>query len=93
MQSQVLLKDSLIKELVRVKNDTSKCNILYELINEIEDNNEWSKYNEELKKICELKLKRISKKDPYYLFYYKYLQVPIIMKVICTWKGQRMIRL
>jgi len=73
MQSQVLLKDSLIKELVRVKNDTSKCNILYELINEIEDNNEWSKYNEELKKICELKLKRISKKDPYYLFYYKYL--------------------
>jgi tetratricopeptide (TPR) repeat protein len=47
--------DDLKLALMKVKSDSERCYILYQLT-ELTDENEWPKYNEELKKIVELKL-------------------------------------
>ena len=47
--------DSLKIELKNEKNDSIKCDILSELVY-LGDDNEWPKYNLDLKQLCESKL-------------------------------------
>ncbi len=64
--------DSLKIELKNAKHDTARCNILNSMIEEESDYAVWSKYNEELLKITESKLKKTKQKDPEYKLYQKY---------------------
>ncbi|MBA3971532.1 MAG: tetratricopeptide repeat protein [Bacteroidetes bacterium] len=58
------LIDSLKTELKKAPNDTSRCNILYQMTENEYDATKWPEYNGQLKKIAELNLsKNLTKKD------------------------------
>ncbi len=65
--------DSLKTALKNAKHDTTRCYILSSMIEGESDGAVWSKYNEELLKITESKLKKTKQKDPEYKLYQKYL--------------------
>lgn len=65
--------DSLKSALKYAKHDTTRCNILNEMIDAESDDKIWPNYNEQVKSICEKNLKIISVKDSIRFFYLKKL--------------------
>ncbi len=63
--------DSLKLALKNAKHDTTRCNILNTMIEAEDDFNIWPKYNEELMKLAESKLKLTHQKTAEYKFYQK----------------------
>lgn len=64
--------DSLKLALKNVKNDTSKCKILDAIIEAEADEKIWPLYNEQLKTLCETKLKNLPKTHAEFKFFLKY---------------------
>lgn len=61
--------DSLNLVLKRATHDTTKCNLLVQLIESTADDNIWPKYNEQLISLTENKIKSTKKNSSEYIFY------------------------
>lgn len=64
--------DSLKLALKNAKHDTTRCSILNAMIEAEADDNIWPKYNNQLLKLCENKIKLISKTSSDYSIYLKH---------------------
>jgi tetratricopeptide (TPR) repeat protein len=67
------IMDSLKLALKKTVNDTTRCNILSAMIDNENDDAVWPAYNEEVRKIAELNLKKASLPKHLYLFWQKQL--------------------
>lgn len=67
--SQTAALDSLKYALSNAKEDSTRCNILNQMIEAEEEDAVWSKYNERLKKIVENQLQVLDPKSPLIGFY------------------------
>lgn len=73
IKAQSPVMDSLKLAFKQAKHDTTRCKILAVMVESDYDEKVWPVYNEQLKKLCENKLKGLSPSDPLYFFYSKYL--------------------
>ncbi|MES2566446.1 MAG: tetratricopeptide repeat protein [Bacteroidota bacterium] len=65
--------DSLKLAFRKAKHDTTRCHILAIMVESDYDEKVWPVYNEQLKTLCELRLKDLSSKGSLHVFYSKYL--------------------
>lgn len=72
-REQNVKMDSLITALKNAKEDTVRCTILNTMIEAEPDDNIWPQYNEQLKTLCKLNLKKHGNGDPLHVFFLKYL--------------------
>ncbi|HLP13874.1 MAG TPA: tetratricopeptide repeat protein [Flavobacteriales bacterium] len=77
VKSQDPVIDSLKAELKKVKNDTTKCEILNQLIEQEVDDNVWPKYNVSMKITAMTNLKKYKKGHPLYKVFSRYLAASI----------------
>jgi serine phosphatase RsbU (regulator of sigma subunit)/Tfp pilus assembly protein PilF len=64
--------DSLKATLASATHDSTRCKLLVKLIEEEENEEVWSKYNQQLKNITEKNLATITRDDPMHRFYTNY---------------------
>jgi tetratricopeptide (TPR) repeat protein len=73
LSAQPSAVDSLKQELKKARHDTTKCNILVKIVEIEYDPNIWPAFNEELRSIAEKNLAKLSKNEPLYRNYRRYL--------------------
>jgi tetratricopeptide (TPR) repeat protein len=69
--------DSLKLLLKKASHDTSRCILLNSLIESESDDNIWPTYNNELKRICENKLKTVPPKTNLHFFFQRYYAISL----------------